>query len=87
MISKLPGVEQVLTREEAAKKFRSMPSRIGEIVAVGDRDTVFGDLNTESEDLPPEYRSHGGFVGSPCASGGIQCGGGTRGRFFPCYSL
>ena len=31
-------------------------------MAVGDRDTVFGDLNTESEDLPPEYRSHGGFV-------------------------
>jgi hypothetical protein len=36
-----------------------MPSRIGELVVLGDRDTVFGSLDTEFEALPPEYRSHG----------------------------
>ena len=61
LIGKLPGIEQVLTRHEAAGRFRSMPSRIGELVVLGDRDTVFGGLDTESETLPAEYRSHGGF--------------------------
>ena len=26
---------------------------------LGDRDTVFGELDAESEPLPPEYRAHG----------------------------
>jgi phosphonoacetate hydrolase len=26
---------------------------------LGDKDTVFGELDRESEALPPEYRSHG----------------------------
>ena len=38
-----------------------MPSRIGELVVVGDRNTVFGVLDTERVSLPPEYRSHGGL--------------------------
>jgi phosphonoacetate hydrolase len=61
VIGGLAGVEQVLTREEAAKRFRTMASRIGQLVVVGDRDTVFGGLDSESEVLPAEYRSHGGF--------------------------
>jgi phosphonoacetate hydrolase len=36
-----------------------MASRIGDLVVLGDRETVFGDLESESEALPPEYRSHG----------------------------
>jgi phosphonoacetate hydrolase len=59
-ISKLHGVEEVLTRQDAARRLRLMPSRIGELVVLGDRDTVFGALDSESETLPPEYRSHGG---------------------------
>jgi phosphonoacetate hydrolase len=59
VIAKLPGIESVLSRGEAARRFRLMPSRIGEIVVLGDRDTVFGGLDTEMEMLPPEYRSHG----------------------------
>ena len=59
VIQKLPGVREVLTRTEAARRFRLMPSRIGELVALGDRDTVFGSLDSERADLPPEYRSHG----------------------------
>ncbi|MFN7919701.1 MAG: alkaline phosphatase family protein [Bryobacteraceae bacterium] len=59
-IGKLAGIESVMTRGEAAKRFRSMPSRIGELVVLGNQGTVFGGLDTESETLPPEYRSHGG---------------------------
>ena len=62
VIKQLPGVEEVLTRTEAAARFRLMPARIGELVALGDRDTVFGTLDTETVALPAEYRSHGGLA-------------------------
>ena len=61
VIEKLPGVEAILTRTEAARRFRLMPSRIGELIALGNRDTVFGSLDSEVVDLPAEYRSHGGL--------------------------
>jgi phosphonoacetate hydrolase len=60
IIGKLAGVEAVLTRSEAARRFRLMPSRIGELVVLGDQNTVFGRLDSEMADLPAEYRSHGG---------------------------
>jgi len=60
LIVKLPGIERVLTRRDASKRFRTMPTRIGELVVLGDRETVFGKLDTESLTLPAEYRSHGG---------------------------
>lgn len=55
----LPGVESVLTREEAASRYFLYPSRIGDICVFGNRDTVFGELEQPSEDLPDAYRSHG----------------------------
>lgn len=58
-ISGLKGVEATLTRSEASKRYHLMASRIGDLVVLGDRETVFGDLESESEALPPEYRSHG----------------------------
>jgi len=58
-ISGLEGVEVVLTRSEAAKRYHLMASRIGDLVVLGDKNTVFGDLDTEWEGLPLEYRSHG----------------------------
>ncbi len=58
-LSSLDGVEAVLTRSEAASRFRLMPSRIGDLVVLGDKDTVFGTLDSESETLPSSYRSHG----------------------------
>jgi phosphonoacetate hydrolase len=60
VIRRLSGVQEVLTRDEAAKSFRTMPSRIGQVVALGDKETVFGGLDEESQQLPAEYRSHGG---------------------------
>jgi phosphonoacetate hydrolase len=62
IIGGLPGVEAVLTRSEAARRFRLMPSRIGELVVLGDAATVFGRLESELLNLPAEYRSHGGLA-------------------------
>lgn len=59
VIEKLEGVERVLTRNEAAKAFNLMPERIGDLVVTGDRLTVFGALDHESETLAASYRSHG----------------------------
>jgi phosphonoacetate hydrolase len=59
VLEKLDGVERVLTRDEAAKAFDLMPERIGDLVVTGDRDTVFGALDHESEALAATYRSHG----------------------------
>jgi phosphonoacetate hydrolase len=58
-IEALEGIEAVLPRAEAARRFGLMPERIGELVVLGDRDTVFGELAGEFEALEPGYRSHG----------------------------
>ncbi len=55
----LPGVEHVLAREDAARDLRLMPERIGDLVVLGDKETVFGTLETKSETLASDYRSHG----------------------------
>jgi phosphonoacetate hydrolase len=60
VLQSLDGTERVLTREQAAREFHLMASRIGDLVVLGDRDTVFGNLEQdEMELLPPDYRSHG----------------------------
>jgi phosphonoacetate hydrolase len=59
LLLSLDGVASVLTRAEAAEKLHLMPERIGDLVVEGDRDTVFGHLETDMERLPPSYRSHG----------------------------
>ena len=59
LLGQLAGVERVLTRAEAAKEFNLMPSRLGDIVVIGDRDTVFGNLDVGMEALPQDFRSHG----------------------------
>jgi len=39
-----------------------MPSRIGELVVLGDENTAFGRLESEVIDLPIECRSHGSLA-------------------------
>jgi len=58
---KLNGVHEVLTKKEAISRFHLMGQRIGDLIVLGDKTTVFGDLETESEVLPMSYRSHGSF--------------------------
>lgn len=54
------GVEEVISRSEAVKRFHLMPERIGDLMVLADSNTVFGHLeNGESDDLPASYRSHG----------------------------
>src|SRR5215469_7971612 len=59
VLNSIEGVESVLTRSEAAKRFHLMASRIGDLIVLGDRDTVFGELDAPSEPLPADYRTHG----------------------------
>jgi len=56
----LQGVEAVLTKAEAVKRYHLLPERIGDLLVLGDKRTVFGNLETaESEELGEHYRSHG----------------------------
>ncbi|MBF0557920.1 MAG: alkaline phosphatase family protein [Nitrospirae bacterium] len=55
----LEGVEDVITREEAMRRFRLPGDYIGDLMVLGDKDTVFGDMEREREDLPPAFRAHG----------------------------
>jgi phosphonoacetate hydrolase len=59
IIRGLQGVEAVLTRAEASRRFHLMPERIGELVVLGDKETVFGETEQELETLPPSFRTHG----------------------------
>jgi phosphonoacetate hydrolase len=53
------GVEAVYGRQEAAALFHLHPDRIGDLVVVGDPDTVFGPMDFAYEELPNTYRNHG----------------------------
>ena len=55
----LKGVEHVISREEAARDYKLMKSRIGDLVVWGDHTTVFGEMEMEHEDFPTGLRSHG----------------------------
>ncbi len=51
------GVLHALSREEAVAAFKLHPDRIGDLVVVGEKDTVFGD--PAKVELPQALRSHG----------------------------
>jgi phosphonoacetate hydrolase len=59
----LPGIEAVLTREEAAQRFELAGDRIGDLIVVGDHLTVLGTTEARHDlsglDVP--LRSHGGI--------------------------
>jgi len=61
-IAALPGIETVLTREEAAARFELPADRIGDVVVVSQLDTVIGTSRDRHDlsglDVP--LRSHGG---------------------------
>jgi phosphonoacetate hydrolase len=61
ILASLDGVEEVIPRAEAAARFELDPTRMGDLAVLADRRSVFGDLATETEDLPPGYRSHGSW--------------------------
>jgi phosphonoacetate hydrolase len=58
-LREIEGVEEILTRTEAAKKYRLNPHRIGDLWVSATKHVVFGHSATERESLPKGYRSHG----------------------------
>ena len=57
ILNNLEGVDQALDREAAARRFRLMGSRIGDIMVLGAADVVFG--NPAEVTMPASLRSHG----------------------------
>ena len=57
VLNDLEGVDEALPREEAARRFRLMADRIGDIVVLGSQQVVFGDHKEVT--LPEHLRSHG----------------------------
>jgi phosphonoacetate hydrolase len=62
-IAALTGIEAVLTREEAAKRFELPPDRIGDLVVVSTRHVVIGTSKARHDlsGLTEPLRSHGGI--------------------------
>ncbi len=62
LLGDLPGVEDVLDRDQAARVLSLPPDRIGDLVVLGDRATVLGRREGEHDlsALVGRLRSHGG---------------------------
>ena len=62
-ISKLPGIELVLKRDEAARRFELPADRIGDLVVVSSRHVVIGSSRSRHDlsGLTEPLRSHGGI--------------------------
>ncbi|MDP6548784.1 MAG: alkaline phosphatase family protein [Dehalococcoidia bacterium] len=56
-LNRIDGVDEALSREVAAERFRLMAGRIGDIMVMGSAEVVFGD--PKEVDLPGGLRSHG----------------------------
>ncbi|MGE0540682.1 MAG: alkaline phosphatase family protein, partial [Dehalococcoidia bacterium] len=56
-LASLVGVERVLTREEAVTAFHLPADRIGDLMLLGDIDTVFGEV--DEPEVAVDLRSHG----------------------------
>ena len=63
LLQALPGVDVVLSRDEAARRFELAPDRIGDLVVVSDHLTVLGTSESRHDlsGLTVPLRSHGGL--------------------------
>lgn len=59
LIKGLKGVEDVLESSIGAHKFQTDTERLGDLVVLGDQDTMFGEMENKMELLPDDYRAHG----------------------------
>ncbi len=59
ILSGLEGVESVEEGSSAAERFHQDIAALGDLVVHGDADTMFGDMETEFEELGEGYRAHG----------------------------
>lgn len=58
IMGQLPGVEKILSRKETADRYHLIPERVGDVNVFADKDTMFGDMDTDYEELH-SYRAHG----------------------------
>jgi phosphonoacetate hydrolase len=58
-----PGIELVLSNAEACRRFELPPDRVGDLVVIGERDTVLGTARERHDlsGLTVPLRSHGGL--------------------------
>lgn len=63
-LASLPGIARVLGREQACAEFELPADRIGELVVIGERDTVIGTTPERHDlsELKEPLRSHGGLT-------------------------
>lgn len=70
------GIESILTREEAAKTYQLHTQRIGDLLVLATKETVFGHLSSARQ--PVSVRSHGGLhtrsVPIICSGPGVSPG-------------
>lgn len=59
ILGSLEGVEAVEDGRTVAETYNLDPSALGDLVVMGDKDTMFGDMDGVYEDLPEDYRAHG----------------------------
>ncbi|PKB68896.1 MAG: hypothetical protein BZY81_00300 [SAR202 cluster bacterium Io17-Chloro-G4] len=78
VLNNTDGVDRAYSRAEAAEKFRLMPQRIGDIMALGSERVVFG--NPAEVTMPESLRSHGSLHEERVPI--IGCGAGFEGFEF-----
>ena len=78
ILNNLDGIDLALDREAAAKRFRLMGSRIGDIMVLGAADVGFGDPAEVT--IPGSLRSHGSLYEEMVPV--IGCGGNFDGFDF-----
>jgi phosphonoacetate hydrolase len=89
----LPGIEAVLERAEACRRFELPPDRMGDLVVVSARDTVVGTAAARHDlsGLDAPLRSHGGLseqrVPLLVNRGGVGLETGARLRNFDAFDV
>ena len=59
IIDSLEGIESILPNRDATIRFHLPSKLLGDLMILGDRDTVFGELQTAGADLGEGHRAHG----------------------------
>jgi phosphonoacetate hydrolase len=57
-LAHVEGIDAVLTREECAARYHTIPERVGDLNVMGDVTTMFGDAE-DAYDVLRDYRAHG----------------------------
>ncbi|HBE71373.1 MAG TPA: nucleotide pyrophosphatase [Planctomycetaceae bacterium] len=59
ILNAVDGVEDILSHDAACERFHLAKEHVGDLVALADQTSMFGDLEVEFEELAANYRNHG----------------------------